>query len=69
MLLFCCSFFVTRTFIREEEPGETLGKRAAETERRSQRCSCRSEDPESQKEQSVLREIMSTSGKSLLVII
>lgn len=57
------------TFIREEEPGDTLGKHGAETERRTRRCSFRSVEPASQKEQSVLWEMMSTSGKSLLVII
>lgn len=57
------------TLIREEEPGDTLSKHGAETERRTRRCSVRSVEPASQKEQSVLWEMMSTSGKSLLVII
>ncbi|XP_075894426.1 ryanodine receptor 2 [Nelusetta ayraudi] len=51
---------------KEEEPGDTLGKHGAETERRTRRCSFRSGEPASQKEQSVLWEMMSTSGKSLL---
>lgn len=49
---------------------KTFGKPGgAETERRSRRCSLRSEESESPKEQSVFWEIMSSSGKSLLVII